>query len=216
MTTIVIPCYFIDESFVIMTVQCLNGIVATTEAKQIFLVDDGSPHELFLEDDTNFDDDVRILKRKKNGGYAAAVNMGLFHAEGDYIVVCNNDITFPQEDWLKHLLKPLKEGYDISSIKTDNNETEDEITEGDKFGSLWAMKRKVYDTIGGLSQDFGRGYFEDLDYQLRAEKAGFKVAKNHAGYVKHKEKATFSKIDPTDNYYEQAKQKFIEKYGELL
>jgi len=162
-------------------------------------------------------DELIVINRDRS--YAGNVNAGLKIAEGDIIVICNNDIEFLQHDWLEHLTKPLSEGYDISSIRTsdsDGFEVEQRYEEGAKFGSIWALKWKVYEKIGGLDESFGKGYFEDLDYKLRAEKAGFKVVKNHAGLVHHIGKATFKNVDPEDKSYYEAMEKFRQKYGEVL
>ncbi|NBW15943.1 MAG: hypothetical protein EBR82_48965, partial [Caulobacteraceae bacterium] len=118
--------------------------------------------------------------------------------------------------WLAHITKPLEEGYDISSICTtdsDGWETEDVITEGNKFGSLWAMKREVYEKLGGLDEGFGKGYFEDLDYHRRAEQAELRIGKNHAGLAHHEGKHTFKEIDPIDLHFYEARDKFIAKWG---
>lgn len=160
----------------------------------------------------------QIIIIDDNGGFAETVNKGLSIADGKYIIVCNNDVEFIQPDWLDHLLGPLKNGYDICSIKTSDNDgylTEDRLEEGAKFGSLWAMRREVYDAIGPMEESFGKGYFEDLDFHKRAEDAGFKVVKNHAGLVDHIGKATFKEVDPNDEIYEAAKLKFKEKWGRV-
>lgn len=219
-TTIIIPCYWANEDLFEMTIECLNSLNDTTDnqPQEVLIIDDGSPDGAELVDETDFIQHFEVIAREKNGGYAAAVNTGLFYATGETIIVCNNDVEFVQPDWLKHLLKPLKEGYDISSIRTtdaDGWEVEDYISEGDKFGSIWAMKRKVYDTIGGLDESFGKGYFEDLDYQKRAEDAGFKIGKNHAGLIEHRGKATFNVVDPGDEAYKSAMKRFKEKWGKV-
>lgn len=186
----IVPCLWADEKLLAMTASCLHGL-----------------RELYETIVINCD-----------RSYAGNVNAGLKIASGDYLMVCNNDIEFIQPDWLTHLIKPLKDGYDISSIRTSDSDgylTEDKITEGDKFGSIWMMRRKVYETIGGLDENFGKGYFEDLDFQKRAEDAGFRVAKNHAGIVEHIGKATFSLVDVQDSAYTAARDKFKEKYGKV-
>ena len=188
--SVVIPCLWTEQKFFDMTVECLKTLRK----------------------------DVQIIVIANNEGYATNVNAGLRAATGDYLIVSNNDIEFIQPDWLEHLLNPLKEGYDISSIRTtdaDGWETEDIIEENAKFGSLWCMKRAVYETIGGLDESYGKGYFEDLDYQKRATDAGFRVAKNHAGIVEHKGKATFSVVDPDDTAFWEAREKFKRKWGEV-
>lgn len=148
--------------------------------------------------------------------FAKNVNQGLKAATGDVIIICNNDIEFTQEDWLEQLLKPLNEGFDIASIRTtdgDGWDTVDYISEGDYFGSIWAMKRKVYDTIGGFDDQFDS--FEDKDYYNRAKEAGFRIGKNHAGLVKHIGRAT-AKIKFPDNEDNTAsKQLYYKKYGRV-
>lgn len=213
----VVPCYHVNLELAIITGKMIDSLDETwpDDNAEVILVDDGSPGGAFQ--DIVFDE-LFSIRREVNGGYAAAVNTGLREATGDVIIICNNDVVFIQPDWLKHLLKPLQEGYDISSIRTSDSDgwtTDDKITEGDKFGSIWAMKREVYETIGGLDESFGKGYFEDLDYQKRAEDAGFKVGKNHAGLVEHIGKATFSIVDPDDTAYKKAMERFKEKHGKI-
>jgi len=187
--SVIIPCLWTDQKYIDMTFKCVKSMGDIGE--------------------------VLIVADQKS--FAKNVNVGLKAATGDILIICNNDIEFIQPDWLDHLLKPLDYGYDISSIRTtdsDGWQTEDKITEADKFGSLWAMKRSVYETVGLLDESFGN-YFEDLDYQKRAEDAGFKVAKNHAGLVEHIGKATFSEVDTSDTAYQLAMERFKEKWGKV-
>lgn len=185
--SVIVPCLWVNKELFDMTVKCLEGLWRI--------------------------DELIIINRDRS--YAGNVNAGLKIAEGDIIIVCNNDIEFYDPSWLHHLTWPLEE-YDICSIMTSDQswETKDELEEGAKFGSLWAMKRVVYETIDGLDESFGN-YFEDLDYQKRAEDAGFRVVKNHAGLVHHIGKATFKQVDPEDKNYLEAMEKFKKKHGKV-
>lgn len=208
--SIIIPFYCTKQKHITMTLNCLDSLREYTDLEdedEIILVDDASPlspGEL-----------PEIVNRPVNGGYAAAVNSGLEFATQDTLIISNNDIIFTP-GWLEAIYKPLELGFDISSIRTSDNgwTTEDKITEGDKFGSLWAMKRRVYDTIGGLDESFGN-YFEDLDFQKRAEKAGFRVGKNHNHLVEHLGKATFKDVDPDDEHYKKAMEIYRKRYGKV-
>jgi GT2 family glycosyltransferase len=185
--SIVIPCLFKPE-LLGMIFKCLSGL---STDYQVILIG--------------------------NGSYAVNVNNGLKAATGDYLVIMNNDIELIQPDWLDHLLKPLKEGYDISSIRTtepDGWTTEDRYEEDAKFGSIWAMTRDTYETLGPLDESFGN-YFEDLDFHQRAKDAGLKIVKNHAGLVEHKGKATIKLVDPTDQNYLKARELFRNKWGRV-
>jgi GT2 family glycosyltransferase len=208
--SLIIPCYWANQELIDSTERCLASL--DDPYLQLIIVDDGSP---LRHKPSKFDE---FIVSNKNLGYARAVNRGLDAANGKYIIICNNDIEFIQTDWLTHLLTPLENGYDISSIRTTDSDgwlTEDRLEENAKFGSIWAMKREVYDTIGELDTGFGKGYFEDLDYHKRAEDAGFKVVKNHAGLVQHQGKATFSDIDPDDKQYVSAMKLFRKKWGRV-
>jgi hypothetical protein len=54
------------------------------------------------------------------------------------------------------------------------------------------MKRDVYDTIGGLDERFGIGFFDDDDLAERARRAGFELAVAHDLFVHHFGSRTFA------------------------
>lgn len=207
-TSIIIPAYYINEDFVKMTANCLNTM-GDEKPNEIIVVDDNSPVEHIF-------DGVVNIRREKNGRFPRAVNTGLRAARGDILIICNNDITF-YPGWLKGLKKALKR-YDIASIRvtdSDGWETEDKYTEDDYFGSIWAMKRKVYDTIGGLDDRFTLGSFEDKDYYFRAKEAGFTIGKYHGALVEHIGRATNDVEFPNHEDFTLGKEKYLEKYGRI-
>lgn len=186
----IIPNLWANEELLDMTIGCIKGAYQVVD--EMIIIND-------------------------NQSYAKNVNKGLKACTGDYIIICNNDISFVQPDWLDHLLEPLQEGYDISSVRTtdgDGWETEDKITEGDKFGSIFAITKQAYEKLGPLDERF-KGYFCDLDYRRRAINEGLRVAKNHAGLVEHKGKATYKTTDPDDNEYHEMAEIYRRKWGML-
>jgi GT2 family glycosyltransferase len=189
--SIIIPAYYANPELVDMTKRCLDSIRGINE---IIVVNDGSP--LNAEFDT--------IRLPENQGYASAVNVGLEASTGDFIIISNNDIVFIDPTWLEELIKPLKEGYGISTIRTsepDGWKTEDRYEENAKFGSLWAIRRDTYETLGSLDERFGKGYGEDLDYWHRARNAGIRIVKNHNALAEHLGKATFKITDPNDKSF---------------
>ena len=205
-TSIVIPCYFYDEDTVKMTNDCLSSLKYEMP-DQVIVVDDGSPIK----------SSVSTVVLPKNEGFGHAVNSGLELAQGNILIISNNDIIFTP-NWLSELIKPLELGFDISSIVTSDQgwETKDLISEGDRFGSLWAMKRKVYDKLGGFDEQFKGGYFEDTDYYLQAQREGFKIGKNWNGLVEHKGRGTFEKVDPDNKVFLRNKELFKQKWGFVI
>lgn len=220
MISIIIPCYWANEELVSITIKCLNSLNDTTdnEPQQVLVIDDGSPLKEEFVDNTDFIQQIETIKRERNGGYAAAVNTGLFYAKGNILIICNNDIEFLQPDWLDHLLYPIKNDQaDISLIRqtdTDGWNTDTKYTYNDKFGALWAMTREAYEKLGPMDERFGKGLFEDLDYWRRAQDAGLTIIKNHAGLVEHKGKATFKEVDPDDKQFMKNMFIYKEKWGD--
>lgn len=210
-TSLVITSYHIDDELVELTSQCLESL-KYGRPDEVILVDDASPIMCrFTEPD------IQIF-RSENGGFAKCANTGWATAMGDVLILSNNDIVFTP-GWLEAILKPLNDGYDISSIRvsdSDGYETEDRIEKDGFFGSLWAMKREVYEEIGGFDERFTKGCFEDKDYYLRAKAAGFEIAKNHGGLVEHRGRATMSKVYPNDEAFTESQELFKRKWGKLI
>lgn len=77
------------------------------------------------------------------------------------------------------------------------------------------MKRKVYDTIGGLDESFVLGAFEDKDYYNRAIEAGFTIGKYHGALVEHIGRATNSVEFPEFEDFESSKKVYKKKYGKV-
>lgn len=183
--SLIIPAYMANEALKKMTLHCL--LTQREEVQTILIAAAAS--------------------------YTVNTNAGLRAATGDIIVVGNNDLIFP-EKWLHGLLKPLEEGYDLSTVWTSDQKyvLEDRIEEGVKFGSLFAMKREVYDTIGGFDITFD-GYFADTDYRRRVLDAGFKIGRNNNVVIHHKAKATYKITDKDDLEYQKAMVLYENKWG---
>jgi len=207
MISLIIPAYYANQELVETTARCLYSLHTTDWPDEVILVDDGSPIEPEFQFETI---DVRL---PENQGYSAATNIGLEASTGDVIIIGNNDLTFPK-NWLRELLRPLEEGFDVSCCWSSDQKFKIEpvIKEADKFGSLFAMRRSVYEDIGGFDEQF-RGYFSDDDYRQRLKQKGYRIGKNHLLVVGHVAKATYSVTDPEDNEYKKARLLYEVKWG---
>lgn len=208
-TSLVITSYHIDDYTVELTRKCLASL-KYGRPDEVILVDDCSPIQ------AGFDGVDNHIKRPVNGGFPKCANTGFKAATGDVIILSNNDIEY-NPGWLEALLEALENGYDVASLVMSDQTyvTKDEITEGDRFGSLWAMKRKVYETIGGFDETFEKGTFEDLDFHQRVLKAGFRIGKNHKVVVEHVGRATMDKVYPDRIDFKEGKQRYLDKYGRI-
>lgn len=186
MISLIIPAYHVNQDLYETTIDCLDSV--WFDPIQLILIADNQP-------------------------YTVNVNAGLRAATGDIIVIGNNDLNFP-EGWLAQLLPLLDGGYDIATCWTSDQEVhkENKIEENSKFGSLFAMKREVYEVLGGFDEQF-KGYFSDLDYRQRALDAGFRIGKNLSLVVDHEAKTTYKLTDPLDKEFQRSKALFEAKWG---
>ena len=213
MISVIIPVYSLTDEMNDMADNAFQSAWMTLDydavpqTVEFIAVDDGSP----VPFKNGFGKTITL---KENSGYTVAVNTGLEAAQGDILVVGNSDLTF-LHGWLTGLVRTL-DTYDIATLPTTDQtwETRDEITENEKFGALFAMKRETYEKLGPLDIRF-RGYFVDTAYRRRALDMGLTIGKNWNYLVEHQAKATYSKVDGADDEYQQAKEIYTNIFGGL-
>lgn len=196
--SIVIPVY----NQLRMTIDCLNDVLKTSGVElEVIVVDDGSKEPVFKAVGKMFPG-VTVLKNEENQGFAKTVNKGIRAASNDLILLLNNDIKLPNPSWLTTMLSSLDEhNLDLTAPAGGRMDHKwnyipgEAKKRGDKFAYLvgWCLlvKRKVFDEIGLIPEDFGRGFFEDVLFGYRAKKAGFKADITEGTGVEHAYHATF-------------------------
>ncbi len=77
-----------------------------------------------------------------------------------------------------------------------------------------AMRRGVYDQLGGLDEQFIPGYYEDFDYSLRARTAGFDLLIADHAFVYHEGGGTFGRMnDAKRQLATRNRAYFLQKHG---
>jgi len=171
------------------------------------------------------------------------VNRGLKIACGDYLLIANNDIIFTN-GWFESMRNaidrypqgglsgPISNAVSgvqlVKNIEYDSLEKMHEyafsISEQNKgeiavfpriafFCTL--IKHNVLDAIGGLDERFSPGNFEDDDYCLRAQLAGFKTVIALDVFIHHFGSKSFT-AEGNKRYHElleKNRRKFILKWG---
>lgn len=166
---------------------------------------------------------TRLIRNERNLGFAAGNNQGLRAADGDYLVLLNND-TQVTEGWLYGLIRHLLADQTLGLIGpvTDNigNEAKIPLSAADPAGRIAqarrytaehrgqrlttdalgffcvAFSRSVLDTVGLLDERFAVGYFEDDDYCRRVKSQGFGIAIAEDVFVQHRLSASFDQLGP--------------------
>src|SRR3954469_19270989 len=92
---------------------CLAAIEANTamEDYEVIVLDNGSA-EAGVEDAVRPYPKVRLIKEAVNHGFSRGKNIAARHANGEHIVILNND-TIPGTNWLQPLIDALRPGIGI-------------------------------------------------------------------------------------------------------
>lgn len=222
LTSIVIPAY----NKLDYTKACLQHVREFTEGDyEVVVVDNGSADGTwsFLREQPG----VRAVRLPENLGFPGAVNYGLEHARGEFLVVLSNDVLVPP-GWLPKLLKYLRQDPKVGMVGPVTNyasgpqgivtpalkTVEDFVLFARQYmtqsqpahethrlvGFLLAIRGDLVDAIGGLDPLFRPGNFEDDDFSLRARLAGFSLIMARDVFVYH-----FGSVTVRD-----------ERYAELL
>jgi GT2 family glycosyltransferase len=169
---------------------------------------------------------VKTILNESNHGFAAANNQGLGMAQGEFLVLLNNDTVVPK-GWIDPLLRHLEmPGIGLVGPVTNSvgNEAKIQVTysgmdQMDDFADRYtaqhhgrvfdirmlamfciAMRREVFEKIGFLDEKFGIGMFEDDDYSRRAQGLGFRTVCAEDAFVHHYGQASFKKLIPGGAY----------------
>ncbi len=238
LVSIVIPVYNHFD----YTKQCLDSIIEFTGCEyEIIVVDngstDGTPEKLKSYEK------VKIIRNENNEGFPKAVNQGINAARGNYILILNNDVIVT-DGWLERMVEVAQSSQStgivgplsnsVSGVQLDKNAKYESIEQMHSYAARLAIKNKgkvlefprvaflctlikkdVINKIGGLDERFSPGNFEDDDFCLRAQIAGFKTVIAQDVFVHHFGSVSF-KENGEDEYarrLEVNKQKFIGKWG---
>jgi GT2 family glycosyltransferase/glycosyltransferase involved in cell wall biosynthesis len=225
------------------TSKCLNSIKSSVKSNyEIIVIDNASTdgtHDYFKKE-VNY---VRYFRNKENIGFPAAVNQGINKALGDYILILNND-TVLTENLLERLLEVAQSdtnigivgpiSNEVSGLQKDKEAKYNSLEEMHKYASeiqqknkgeilhfprvaflCTLIKREVIDKIGGLDERFSPGNYEDDDFCLRAQLAGYKTLIVKDAFIHHYGSKSF-KANGEKAYAERLlkNQKiFVEKWG---
>lgn len=187
-----------------ITMNVLNDLLKTYHPiNEIIVVDDGSKKEPISKVIPKIFPQVKLITNDENLGFAKTVNRGIKYASSDLIVLLNNDVRLKNSKWLNVILDNMTDRkLDMAAPRGGRiNEKTWEYIPGeavnstDKFSYLpfWCcvIKKEVIDSIGLVSEKFGRGFWEDVLFGYTAKKAGFKMGIVENTGVEHMYHTTF-------------------------
>lgn len=186
------------------TKKCIKSIKRRTpQDHEIIFVDNGSTDGTvkWLREQVKGHKNFRLIENGKNLGFAKGCNQGIEASQGEFILLLNND-TVVSEGWLGRMLECLAFAPDAGIVGPMTNSISGLQAIDDNYGSVeyldtyaakfkegyrhrriplrrivgfcMLFKRSLAEQIGLLDESFGTGNFEDDDFCLRAELAGYR------------------------------------------
>ena len=195
-----------------LTDACLDSIKENSNNFEIIIVDNGGDYRRRANE--------KVIENEKNLGFPVAVNQGIKAANGEIIIILNND-TIVTPDWLERLnnhfdkfdmIGPVSNAVsgpqqvlvgDLSDKEAIYIAAKTQYKENNGLSYPWhrlvffcvAIKREVIDKIGLLDEQFSPGNFEDDDFCLRAIEAGFKLGIAQDTFIYHAGSATHKSLN---------------------
>jgi GT2 family glycosyltransferase len=188
---------------------------------------------------------VRLIRNGENNGFGGACNQGLAAARGEVLVLLNQD-TVVRRSWLAELLKALAENGDvgIAGSKTlypdgtiqhaggvvdrrgatshlgyqqqDKGQFEHAVDVDYVTGASLALRRSLYEQIGGFDPGFFPAYLEDVDLCYRARAAGRRVLYVPQSVLIHNERSSAATPDYAGALlYHRHRLRFVYKHWSL-
>ena len=187
------------------TKKCMNSIRRhTNQPYEMILVDNASKDSTvkWLRRQVKENKSFRLIENKKNDGLIKGRNQGINVAQGEYVVLMDNDAIVSQ-GWLDSMLRCLNSASDVGIVgpMTNNDSGIQQILDEsyrsidylDKYaarfreryrhrripcrsiaGFCLLFKRTLVEKIGLLDETFESGHFENEDYCLRAALEGYR------------------------------------------
>ncbi len=188
---------------------------------EILVVDNGSPDDSTQKtaDWCATHLQARCLLSNSNLGFAGGMNWGAKQAHGQWLLLINNDTIFPARaiDSLKDVLKEAPSDVAMLGPVTNAAGNGQRLWKPGTTHAQWldigrwlhdhpthslmpayrcdffciAIRRNVWEALGGLDPAFGLGYYEDFDFSLRLTQAGYRQLITEDVFVLHVGSATF-------------------------
>jgi len=227
-----------------LTRDCLNSLLkyCAPEQFEIILVDNNSHDESIEKLETEFGDQIKIIKNQANLGFGRANNQGAKIATGDWLFFLNSD-TVVEDDILITLKKfisnhpqagiiapqllnsqkqpqPAAFGSKprLSDLIRKNFTTKKKINNEPidwVSGAALLISQKIFTQVNGWDENFFM-YLEDTDLCLRVKKIGYQINLCQDAKVIHLGGGSFANNKIKKKYYFKSQNYFFRQhYGRM-
>jgi len=163
---------------------------------------------------------VTVIANRENLGFPRAVNQGVAAGRGELLAILNNDVVVTP-GWWEALGAELLNHPEVGAVGPSTNAAGNEARVRAGYATLeqlhafawgcaaagrrWlevsqlgffcvALRRPLWEEMGGLDEGFGLGYFEDADFCRRVRRRGWRLRCLRHCFVHHEQSAAFATL----------------------
>jgi beta-1,4-mannosyl-glycoprotein beta-1,4-N-acetylglucosaminyltransferase len=159
---------------------CIESILkyTTFEETEIIVVGNGCTDGSFdylLKVKEKLGNNLNIVWDPKPLGYTKATNLGIQNARGEYLILLNNDTNIldsPVNEWIKMLEHPFTVDNKVG-ITGPMRSYSPEVKDTFLIFFCVMLKKSLINELGLLDEIFNPGFGEDVDFSIKAVKAGY-------------------------------------------
>ncbi len=223
------------------TQPCLESLLACTVMPcRLFVVDNGSEADvrafLAMVKPRGAIKEVVVLQNETNEGFPRGMNRGIRASSAPYVCLLNNDLRFTR-GWLAEMMHVAAANPSIGVINPRSSTFGNYPPAGTSLqayadglrvqhgfftevgmciGFCMLIKREVLEKIGGLNEEVERIFFEDEDFCMRAQQAGYQCVVVAASYVYHAEHKTVQKMPEREALFARNRQWLRQRWGRRI
>ncbi|GAB4385723.1 MAG: hypothetical protein Kow00121_50970 [Elainellaceae cyanobacterium] len=212
--SIVIPVHNGGESFR----KCLDSVrqYATVAKEIIIVVDGGTDNSLTWAEASG----AKVFALPETGGPARARNIGAKAAQGDILFFVDADVTL-HPDTVNQVIQAFQRQPDLAALIGSYDDTpgatnflsqyknlfhhythQEGSEEASTFwGACGAMRREVFQEMGGFDQAYRYPSVEDIELGYRLKRAGYRIQLCKAVQVKHLKRWEFISLLRAEFFY---------------
>ncbi|MCL2761089.1 MAG: glycosyltransferase [Desulfuromonadales bacterium] len=174
--------------------NCLSGLVSNSPNARLIMVNNGAEREAeqVIEEFADvLDERALLISTPHNLGFVKACNLGLARSTAVCSMIAHDNISVT-EGWLDPVIALMLEKQEAGIVfpvnldkESKENRSEEKYKEtfDGAFGAV-AIKKELFDSIGGFDEELDGDKWALSDYLRRAEKNNFLVYKACSSHVK--------------------------------
>ena len=223
------------------TKACLESLLDATRVPcRLLIVDNGSEADVraFLASvkPRGAITAVEVLQNDTNEGFPRGMNRGIHASTAPFVCLLNNDLRFTA-GWLREMIDVAQANPSVGVVNPTSNNFGNRpppgmsldayaerlrarrgqfVEVGMCIGFCFLIKRELLDRIGGLTEEVERIFFEDEDFSMRAQQAGFRCVVASAAYVFHAEHQTVKEMPEREALFSRNQRWCNKKWGRRL